>query len=169
MAGPKKRVVFVCLGNICRSPVAEAALRQLAEREGVALVIDSAGTAAYHVGESPDRRTLASLRRHGIPEGNHKAWQFTAPDFDRFDHVIAMDRSNLDNLKRLVRSQADSEKLSLFRSFDPEVTSQPLRDLRSGPTDHDTPDPYYGDESGFDEVVAIAKRTAKVLLARLLT
>lgn len=165
----KKRIVFVCLGNICRSPVAEAALRQLLASDGVEWLVDSAGTAAYHVGESPDRRTLASLRRHGIPEGAHKAWQFTAEHFDRFDHVIAMDRSNLDNLERLARTQADTDKLALFRSFDPEVSSRPDRDLQKGPTDHDTPDPYYGDEAGFDEVVTIAKRTVKALLARLST
>jgi protein-tyrosine phosphatase len=151
------RICFVCLGNICRSPTAEGVMRHLAKAAGVdeALHIDSAGTAAYHVGEEPDARTVSAARARGI-HLRHRAQAFRADDFDRFDHVLAMDRSNLSTLQRMAPSREAKEKLALLRSWDP--TAQEGAEV---------PDPYYGGDDGFEEVLDIAERACAGLLAHL--
>jgi protein-tyrosine phosphatase len=150
------RICFVCLGNICRSPTAHGVMaRVVADAAlGAAVVIDSAGTAAYHIGELPDERSRTAARRRGI-ELDHRARQFTRADLDRFDLVIAMDRQNLENLQRLVGGRTTPE-LALLRSFDP--TSGPGAEV---------PDPWAGGEQGFEEVLDQCERACKGLLAHI--
>jgi protein-tyrosine phosphatase len=139
------RVCFVCLGNICRSPTAEGVFRHLVREAGLehAIEIDSAGTAGYHSGDAPDRRARAAGKRAGIPIGG-SARQFAAVDFARFDYVIAMDSTNFADLTSLARSPELSRKIRLMRSYDP-----------AAPSGAPIPDPYYGDDSGFDEVLEL--------------
>jgi len=139
------RVCFVCLGNICRSPTAEGVFRHLLSEAGLedAIVVDSAGTAAYHAGESPDRRATATAERRGIRlEG--AARRFEAEDFDRFDYVVAMDASNERNLRQLAPNGEARAKIRLLRAFDD--------DSAAGA---EVPDPYYGGADGFEKVLDI--------------
>lgn len=149
------RVCFVCLGNICRSPTAEACFIHLVEREGLAerFVIDSAGTGAWHVGESAHPDTRAAAKRRGV-EVRSVARQFVAADFVRFDYVLAMDLQNHQNLLRLAPDEAAKAKVHLFRDFDP-----------ASPKGVEVPDPYY--EGGFDRVFDICRAAAHGLLAHL--
>lgn len=151
------RVCFVCLGNICRSPTAEGVFRALVRDAGLegALEIASAGTGGWHVGEPPDRRAREAARERGIEVGG-RGRQFEAGDFERFDLVLAMDRSNLRALERLA-GPAHREKLALLRDFEP--------DARRGKLD--VPDPYYGAEDGFAEVLDLCDRACRGLLAHL--
>ena len=150
------RICFVCLGNICRSPTAHGVMVRVVADAGLggAVVIDSAGTAAYHLGELPDERSRTAARRRGI-ELDHRARQFTRTDLDRFDLVIAMDRQNLENLQRLVGGRTTPE-LVLLRSFDP--TAGPGAEV---------PDPWAGGEQGFEEVLDQCERACKGLLAHI--
>lgn len=153
MTEPKlTRVLFVCLGNICRSPTAEAVFRTLVEREGLADVveIDSAGTGGWHAGEGPDPRMIEAGRRRGHRLGG-RARQVETEDFERFDLILAMDDSNLVELQRRAPESATAE-VRLFREFDPDAPGG------------DVPDPYYGGQRGFDEVVDIVERTSATLL-----
>jgi protein-tyrosine phosphatase len=148
------RICFVCLGNICRSPTAEGVFRHLVENAGLAdcVTIDSAGTGGYHVGEKSDSRTRAAARRRGY-EIDHRAWQFTEKDFSRFDLVLAMDGSNLSRLEAMVRGGV-ARDVRLFRSFDP-----------TAGRDAEVPDPWYGGDEGFEEVLDQCERAAEGLLA----
>jgi protein-tyrosine phosphatase len=152
----RTRLLFVCLGNICRSPAAEAVFANLAAEAGVtdAFEVDSAGTGAWHVGEPADPRMRRAATRRGISISSI-ARQFTPDDFDEFDLVLAMDGSNLETLARMA-PEAKREKLVLFRDFDPDAAGE------------DVPDPYYGGPRGFDEVLDIVTRAGEGLLASLL-
>ncbi|HEX8640107.1 MAG TPA: low molecular weight protein-tyrosine-phosphatase [Allosphingosinicella sp.] len=130
-------VLFVCLGNICRSPLAEAAFRAEAERLGLEVEVDSAGTGNWHVGEPPDRRAQAAARRNGSDISHLRARQVRAEDFARFEHIVAMDGRNLADLRRLRPARARAE-LSL------------LLDHVPGREGHAVADPYYGAEEHFD-------------------
>jgi protein-tyrosine phosphatase len=151
------RICFVCLGNICRSPIGEGVLRHLVQQAGldVAVEVDSAGTAGYHEGEPPDVRASRAARRVGI-EVAGRARQFQPSDFQRFDYVLAMDRSNYDALRALAKDAASRSKVRLLRSFDPE-----------SPEDASVPDPYYGGDEDFDEVVRQCLAACGPLLAEL--
>src|SRR5689334_22053490 len=151
-------VLFVCLGNICRSPTAEGVLRALAAREfpGLGVEIDSAGTADYHVGEPPDRRTVAAARRRGYDLARLRARQVQAADFHRFDYIIAMDRANLADLE-IRRTPDSTARLSLFMDFAPSG-------LQAG---GEVPDPYYGGVEDFEQVLDLCERAARGLLQRL--
>jgi len=151
------RICFVCLGNICRSPTAEAVMRHLVAGDGLRgeIEIASAGTGDWHVGEPRDRRSQAVGRARGIPLSG-AARQFVSADFDDFDLVLAMDRSNRDDLLRLARDDADRAKVRLLRSFD-----------AAAPRDADVPDPYYGGAHGFEEVFDICERACRGLLDHL--
>jgi protein-tyrosine phosphatase len=158
------RVLFVCLGNICRSPLAEGVFLHLAQGAGVAdrFEVDSAGTGDWHVGERPDPRAEAVARKYGV-ELPSVARQVTATDFERFDYIVAMDRENLWNLERLARERRGGPpraKIHLLREDDP--------DREAGDDRHDVPDPYYGGASGFDQVYQMVHRSAEALLRRLL-
>jgi protein-tyrosine phosphatase len=156
---PRVSVCFVCLGNICRSPTAEGVMRHLVREAGLdhAVEIDSAGTSAYHVGEAPDRRARAAAQKRGIVVGGSSR-QFVAGDFARFDYVIAMDRDNHASLTGLASraSAPDRHKIHMLRAFD----AASGRDL-------DVPDPYYGGDRGFDEVLDICDAGCRGLLAHL--
>lgn len=150
----RKAVLFVCLGNICRSPLAEAAMRAEAARAGLDVEIASAGTGGWHVGEPPDRRARTVARRHGVDIDHYRARQVTAADFHRFDHVVALDRANLEALVAL-RPKNATAQLSL------------LLDHVPGREGEAVADPYYGPESGFEttwaEVTAGARGLVRLL------
>lgn len=149
------RVLFVCLGNICRSPAAEGVFLQLLDEAGLtgAFEVDSAGTGSWHLGEPADRRMREAASRRGIALPS-RARKVSSEDFSHFDVILAMDADNLATLRRLAPPEA-REKITLFRHFDPDAP------------DADVPDPYYGDADGFDEVLDIVTRTGRVLLASL--
>lgn len=148
------RICFVCMGNICRSPTAHGVMEHLARASGLAdkLVIDSAGTGAWHVGELPDPRARAAAKKRGY-ELAHRARRFTASDFDRFDLVLAMDRDNYDSLQRLARGRTHLPPIRLLRSFDPE-----------SPDGAEVPDPYGGGDDGFEHVLDLCERACRGLL-----
>ncbi len=155
------RVLFVCLGNICRSPTAEGVMRALVERAGLSgeIEIDSAGTGAWHVGEPPDGRARAAAGERGIVlEG--RARQITSGDLKYFDLVLAMDGSNLRELRRIAGDESEASKVRLLREFDP-------RREADGHGDLDVPDPYYGGERGFEEVVDLVERACEGLLEQI--
>ena len=149
------RICFVCLGNICRSPTAEGVMRALLDRAGRAdLVIDSAGTGDWHVGELPDPRTREAAHERGYAL-THRARQFTRADLERFELVLAMDAANLRNLLAL-RGARTVPEIRLFRSYDP-----------SAPPGAEVPDPYVGGRAGFDAVLDQCERACEGLLAAL--
>jgi len=149
-------VLFVCLGNICRSPTAEGVLRAIAAREfpALKLEIDSAGTADYHVGEPPDRRTVAAARRRGYDLAGLRARCVQSEDFSRFNYVLAMDRANLAELERL-RPKDASTQIALFLEFAADASEL------------EVPDPYYGGVEDFERVLDLCEMAARGLLARL--
>ena len=150
------KILFVCLGNICRSPTAEGVLRMLAAREApeLAIEVDSAGTAGYHVGEPPDARTRAAAARRGYSLESLRARVVEPGDFERFDLILAMDEENLRVLQRRAPAHAH-ERLRLFLEFAPQ------QDVR------EVPDPYYGGPNGFEEVLDLVEEAARGLLAHL--
>jgi protein-tyrosine phosphatase len=155
------RVLFVCLGNICRSPTAEGVMRALAAEAGVEdrIEIDSAGTGSWHVGHPPDDRAAAAAARRGIELGG-AARRVEPSDLDRFDLVIAMDRDNLAELQGMAAAggQGRSEKLALLRQYD--VTAAAAGEL-------EVPDPYYGGEDGFDLVLDVVTAGCRGLLLQI--
>lgn len=148
-----RRFLFVCLGNICRSPLAEAAFRAAAATAGMAVEADSAGTGAWHVGNPPDRRAQAVARRHGIEIGGYRARQVTAADFRRFDQILALDPQNLADLRALAPAGATAT-LSL------------LMDHVAGREGSGVRDPYYGDAADFDIAWADVATAADALVRR---
>ena len=147
-------ILFVCLGNICRSPLAEAALRAEAERLRLDLIVDSAGTGNWHAGEAPDPRAQATARRHGVDISGLKARQVKPADFRRFTHIVALDHDNLANLRRLAPPDATAE-LSL------------LLDHVEGRAGQAVADPYFGEDDGFDVTWADVTAGARALAAKL--
>ncbi len=131
------RILMVCLGNICRSPLAEGIMKSLSDPS--AIHVDSAGTAGYHVGNPPDPRSIEVAAHHQIDIRGQRCRKFTVSDFDDFDHIFAMDLENLAMIRRLARSEADRRKVRLL-----------LEAGGLGP--REVPDPYYGGASGFLEV-----------------
>jgi protein-tyrosine phosphatase len=150
------RVLFVCLGNICRSPTAEGVLRHVAAKEApqLALEIDSAGTADYHIGAPPDPRSQRAARRRGIDIGGLRARQVAADDFARFDLILAMDKDNLRELQAL-QPRKSHAAVKLFLEYAPDLR---LRDV---------PDPYYRDAAAFEEVLDLTTAASRGLLAAL--
>lgn len=147
-------VLFVCLGNICRSPLAEAAFRAEAARAGLDALADSAGTADYHIGKAPDPRSIRTAARFGIDISGYRGRQAVAADFDRFTHVFALDYANLANLTRIAPA-GHAAHLGL------------LLDCVSGREGRAVADPYYGDEAGFLDTWDEVSRAAQGLIARL--
>jgi protein-tyrosine phosphatase len=150
-------VCFVCLGNICRSPTAEAVLRKLVAdaRLEHQVVIDSAGTAAYHTGHSPDGRSTKHAAARGV-RLTGQARQFRAEDFRRFDYVLAMDDANYRALLELAPDAAARNRLRHCRDFDP-----------ASPRSASVPDPYYGGDAGFEEVLDLCEAACRGLLAEI--
>jgi protein-tyrosine phosphatase len=147
-------VCFVCLGNICRSPLAQGVFESLVEKEGLqdSIIISSAGTGNWHVGNSPDSRMQQTAKKNGI-QLTSRARQFQASDFKNMDMVLAMDHSNMDFLKQMRPAGELKDKLFLFRSFDPENNG-----------DLEVPDPYYGGEKGFELVYQMVERSCPKIL-----
>jgi low molecular weight protein-tyrosine phosphatase len=153
------RLLFVCLGNICRSPTAEGVMRSLVVQAGLerSIELDSAGTGGWHVGSAPDERATAAAGSRGIAlEGS--ARQVSARDFDEFDLLIAMDRSNMRELQRLADGDGQRARVRLLREFDP-------AGMQGG--DLDVPDPYYGSPGGFEEVLDFVQLACEGLLAQI--
>lgn len=152
------RVMFVCTGNICRSPMADVVFRWFVDQAGLSdrIVSASAGTGDWHVGEPADGRTLAALERRGYDGGRHRARRFTLADFDRSDLVVALDRSHERVLSNWARTTADTDKLGLLMTYDPHAGG-----------DLDVPDPYYGDAGMFDEVLAMIENASRALFRQL--
>lgn len=146
--------MFVCMGNICRSPAAHAVAEYKIAERGLddRLTVDSSGTIAYHQGEPADARMSAELAKHGIPS-SHRSQQFRNSDVEEFDLILAMDRRNYEDIRGLVRDEAELDKLKMFRDFDP-----------AGPGE--VPDPYYGGREGFARVYEMVDRTVEELLNR---
>ncbi len=132
------KILMVCLGNICRSPLAEGILKSKLPPES--FMIDSAGTANYHIGSSPDPRSVDVAREHGLNISNLRGRHFQVLDFDRFDFIYVMDSSNYDNVLKLARTQADHSKIKMI-----------LNEVYPN-ENHDVPDPYYGGNAGFENV-----------------
>jgi len=150
MAVSKIHVLFVCTGNICRSPLAESIFNQMVEQEGIAPLfsVDSAGTEGYHIGSAPDLRSLTVAKSIGIGYMNHKARQFVKTDFEHFDYILVMDHLNYDAVISKSNEPCHHEKVMLFRSFDSAAGDF-----------YDVPDPYYGTEADFAEVGEIVTRS----------
>ncbi len=152
-----RRILFVCLGNIVRSPLAESLFRHLAAQRGLdhKYEADSAGTASYHVGEPPDPRMRQVAKRRGL-DYDGRARQVKPEDLDRFDLILAMDRSNLRALRSMARTPEQRARIRLLREFDPEAGQE-----------GDVPDPYYGGMAGFEETYRIIERSLQGLLEAL--
>jgi len=146
-------VLFVCLGNICRSPLAEGALRAAAAEAGVAVEVDSAGTGGWHAGEAPDVRAIAEAARHGVDISGLRARKVRAEDFRRFDHVFAMDADNLADLRRIAPADA-------------KVKPRLLMDLVEGCAGQSVADPWYGGAADFARTWGEVSRAAAALVAQ---
>lgn len=154
----KISVVFVCMGNICRSPTAEGVFRHVVNQKNMSDVIsiDSAGTHAYHIGESPDPRSQSTAKSQGVDLSSQRARQIDSNDFERFDYVIAMDNANFENLKLVSDDNAQLSRLHLFMSF------------AKGWDNSEVPDPYYGEGNGFERVFNMVQSASEGLLAHII-
>jgi protein-tyrosine phosphatase len=153
------RVLFVCLGNICRSPTAEGAMRELVREAGLEqqIELDSAGTGSWHVGSAPDERATAVAARRGVVlEG--AARRVAPEDFDFYDLILAMDAANLRDLQKLAPDGEGRAKVRLLREFDP---------ASEGASELDVPDPYYGEGDGFERVLDLVQAACVGLLAQI--
>ncbi len=151
------RVIFVCTGNICRSPMAEAVFRDLAERQGLGsqIISRSAGTGDWHLGERADHRTIDSLARRGYDGSQHRARQFTTTSFAENDLVVALDRTHERILREWAHNEDDEGKVTLLLAFDPDASSQ------------DVPDPYYAGAEMFDSVLGMIETATRGLFRQL--
>ena len=147
-------ILMVCLGNICRSPLAEGILKS--KLPSTTFYIDSAGTASYHVGEKPDSRSIETAFNHGVHISNQQSRQFKVADFDLFDFIYVMDYSNYDNVIHLARNEDDTNKVKLI-----------LEELKNSNT-LEVPDPYYGGAKGFENVYTMLDNACEIIANRLL-
>lgn len=147
------KVLFVCMGNICRSPTAQGVFEHLVSRQQLAdfIYVDSAGSHDYHLGEAPDKRSQAAAKQRGIDLSSQRARRISADDFERFDYILAMDRANLAELMRIAKPKQQA-RVQLFMHY----ASRWQID--------EVPDPYYGGSSGFDRVLDMVEDAAEGLL-----
>ncbi|SDQ68858.1 low molecular weight protein-tyrosine-phosphatase [Flagellimonas zhangzhouensis] len=148
----KTKVLMVCLGNICRSPLAEGILQSKVDSENV--FVDSAGTAGYHVGNPPDSRSIDVARKYGLDISFQKCRKFTPQDFQEFDHIYVMDRSNLSNVSSLASSESNLQKVKLL-----------LTEVNLGISE--VPDPYYGGADGFEKVYQMIDEACEAIAKKL--
>ena len=146
------KVLMVCLGNICRSPLAEGILKSKVDATNI--YVDSAGTAGYHVGNAPDPRSIKVAHEHGIDISSQVCRKFTVSDFDTFDLIYAMDKNNYGNIIHLARRKEDAEKVKLLLS---ELNTEHI----------EVPDPYYDAEDGFENVFQMIDKACNIIAARL--
>ena len=146
------KILMVYLGNICRSPMAEGILRDKAIKFSRNIEVDSAGTAAYHIGEKPDSRMIETALTKGINIADLRARQFSVNDFDNFDKIYAMDASNLSNMQKIARNKSDLDKLDL------------LLNCKESFLNKSVPDPYYGGEDGFFNVYNILDEAIEYII-----
>ena len=146
------KVVMVCLGNICRSPLAEGILQSKVDDT---IFVDSAGTADYHVGELPDRRSIAVAKKHGIDITKQRCKHFTKKHFKQFDYIYVMDKSNYENVIQLAISDADKQKVKLILN-----ESHPNENL-------EVPDPYYGGDDGFEKVFQMLDEACEIIASKI--
>jgi protein-tyrosine phosphatase len=153
----KTHILFVCLGNICRSPTAQGIFEQVVKQQQLdhLMNIDSAGTHAYHIGEQPDPRSQAAAKKRGVNLSTQRARKAEAIDFERFDYILAMDRSNYENLRKLA-DETQQQKLHLFMRFSEQWAVD------------EVPDPYYGGSQGFERVLDMVEDASKGLLGHIL-
>lgn len=143
------RYLVVCLGNICRSPIGEGWLRHAAMVRGLRVKVDSAGTSGYHVGDPPDRRSVATMRAVGIDISGQRSRKFVRADFQKYDRILVMDRANHADVLALARTDAERDQVALF-----------------DPSGDEVPDPYYGGEAGFEAVREQVRAAAEAQLAQ---
>ncbi len=149
-------ILMVCLGNICRSPMADGLMRKKVSDHKLQATVDSAGTANYHVGGAPDTRMTATARNKGIDISGLKARQFEVTDFDTFDMIYVMDQSNYANVVGLARNESDIQKVELILDLLPDVNEA------------EVPDPYYGGQDGFEHVYDLLDKSTDIILNKLL-
>jgi protein-tyrosine phosphatase len=155
----KQKILFVCLGNICRSPLAKGLFNHMAEQAGLGgfLMADACGTAGHHQGEEPDQRTIRNARKNGL-EIHHRARKLQPEDFQNFDFILTMDASNFRDTAALAGRHGFNEAdIRMLRSFDPQAAHP----------EADVPDPWYGGEEGFEEVFQMLHRSCSALIAHL--
>ncbi|EDP96181.1 low molecular weight protein-tyrosine-phosphatase [Kordia algicida OT-1] len=149
----KTKILMVCLGNICRSPLAEGILAS--KLDPTKFEVDSAGTAGYHVGELPDRRSIATAKQHGLDISYQRSRKFTKNDFQTFDYIFAMDKSNYDNILALAETAEDRAKVHLI-----------LNQI-SPNSNAEVPDPYYGGDQGFENVYQMLDKACSIFAERI--
>lgn len=150
----KPKILMVCMGNICRSPMAEGVVRDYFVKNNVNAVVDSAGTIGFHTGEHPDVRAQKEMMRHHINISNHRARKFSVRDFDDFDLILTMDYENFTDVKNLARNPDDEKKVEMFMNLTYPGKNIPV------------PDPYYGGEEGFANVYQMLVEGAEALVRK---
>ena len=146
---------MVCLGNICRSPLAEGILQTKVNSKGLDIKVDSAGTGGWHVGQGPDPRAIAIANKYGIDISNQQARQFSPSDFESFDIIYAMDGSNLSDIVSLANSNEDTEKVRLILNAVSPEDNTPV------------PDPYYGGDDGFEKVYKLLDTACEIIIKKI--
>ena len=149
------KILMVCLGNICRSPLADGLMRKKVQEHKLDVYVDSAGTANYHVGGAPDERMTQTARRKGVDISGLQARQFVVSDFDNFDLIYVMDRSNYNNVVRLARNETDRKKVQF------------ILELLPNQMEIEVPDPYYGGQDGFEHVFDLLDQSTDIILNKL--
>jgi protein-tyrosine phosphatase len=150
-----KTILMVCLGNICRSPLAEGILRKKLSEHGIEALIDSAGTSGYHAGENPDQRSIANAKKNGVDISKLISRQFTQADFDRFEHIFVMDQNNYKDVIALARNENDKKKVNMILNMVEPGRHQPV------------PDPYFGGEDGFQAVHELLDEACEIIASKL--
>ena len=145
-------ILMVCLGNICRSPLAEGILKHKAKQKNLTIIVDSAGTGDWHIGSSPDIRSIETAEKHNIDISKQKARQFSSYDFKNFDKILVMDTSNLTNVLRLSSNQNESDKVKLILNYThPQMQAS-------------VPDPYFGGNDGFEKVFQLLNKACDKII-----